>query len=83
MRWLRRNRRAVTVIATFVLTAVAPWPGFFFAGVFWQSGVHDLDSTAESLAFMTVMYGVSAIVWWFTIGWLLRNPETADVRRET
>jgi hypothetical protein len=61
--WLLRHRKSVVAGAAVVLGVFLPIPGYLAAALFWQGGIHDLDSTSKIVAFVVVLFGVSGFVW--------------------
>lgn len=61
--WLRGHRKAVLAIATILLGLFLPLPGIFLASLIWPAGVHDLDGSADAVAFLGCIFVGSAIMW--------------------
>jgi hypothetical protein len=69
--WLRRHRTGALVAITIALGVCLPIPGFLAAALFWPAGIHDLESTGESVAFLAVVFLGSAVVWLAIVNALL------------
>lgn len=61
--WVRNHRTGLLLATAVLLGVFVPVPGYIIAALFWPGGIHDLDSTRESIAFLVVLIGISGVVW--------------------
>lgn len=73
--WVRLHRKTVLLAAATLLGIFLPLPGLFLAMLFWPAGIHDLDSTAESVTFLLVLFAGSGMVWASLLNLVLPRPK--------
>jgi hypothetical protein len=72
--WLPRHRTMVLLVGTILLGVFIPIPGLLLGSLFWPSGIHDLNSTGETLMFLAFIVSVSGLIWFGLLNLVLPRP---------
>jgi hypothetical protein len=65
------------VLGTLLLGIFLPIPGWLIAGLFWPAGGHSVTSTADGIALLAVIFGVSLVAWASLLNLLLPRAGSA------